>query len=62
MFVCTYEEEKRDMLLKQGFRLLFNQYRGDKKVYVFELKPTLYSTFSEDDKNGLFLSNKMYMV
>ena len=62
MFICTYEEEKRDMLIERGFRFIFSQHVGDKKIYTFELKPTLYATFNENDRDGIFLSNKMYMV
>lgn len=62
MFVCTYNEEKRDRLVEEGFKMLFKQNQGDKCLYVFEPKPTLYASFSEEDKKEIFISNKMYMA
>ena len=62
MFLCTDKEEKRELLLNKGFKMLFSQNVGNKKIYAFELRPTLYATFNENDRDGIFLSNKMYMV
>lgn len=62
MFICTYKEEKREMLLKKGFKLICKQHQGDKCLYTFELKPTLYSLFTEEDEKEIFLSNKICMA
>lgn len=62
MFVCTYDENKRDRLVEKGFKLVCKQYQGEKCLYTFELKPTLYALFSEEDIKDTFLSNKICMA
>lgn len=62
MFICTFSEEKREELTNKGFKLVCKQNQGNGCLYTFELKPTLYALFSEDERKDVFLSNKIVMA
>lgn len=62
MFICTYDKNKKDELVKKGFRLFARQNKGGKLLYTFEFEPHLFTLFSEEEKEGVFITNKMIMA
>lgn len=62
MFICTYDKNKKEELLKKGFVLFARQNRGGRILYTFEFEPHLFTLFSEEEKENIFISNKMVMA
>ena len=61
MFINTFDENKRDKLLENGFNLICEQNFGFTKCFTFELKPSFYAFFDKEDMKDTFITNEMYI-
>lgn len=62
MFICTSNKTKCEELQEKGFRLLFKQFHGKEFVYTFEFKPSFFALFNEENRQDIYVSNKMNMT
>lgn len=58
MFICTFDEDMKEVLIKKNLKLIQQSNVGDKTIYTFEFNKNIYSLFSGDKK--IFTSNKLF--
>lgn len=58
MFICTFDEDMKETLIKKNLKLIQQSNVGDKIIYTFEFNKNIYSLFSGDKK--IFTSNKLF--
>lgn len=58
MFICTFDEDMKEVLIKKNLKLIQQSNVGDKTIYTFEFNKNIYSLFSGDKR--IFTSNKLF--
>lgn len=61
MFIKTFENTIKDELIDNGFKFICEQDFGISKCYIFELKPSLYEIFNQDDMQSIFVSSEIFI-